>query len=282
MVVAAAVDLDVVGPSSSTNNAVVRFDGTTGKLIKNSGVLVSDTNNVSGVVDLDTTGDITAGGQLEALGNFFAQLDATLAGDTAIGDTSANTLNVIARIISDLIPSTTNARDLGSDSLRWKDIYAAGNVIIGSQNSLRLQDTTGGEYVGLRASGTQTTYTITFPSSAPGSNTFLKYNGADYVWSAEAGTGDVVGPASATDNAVVRFDLTTGKLIKNSGVIIDNSNNVSGIVNLTTSGVNLGANGSNTAPTYSFSGDTNTGFYRRTTDQIGIACAGEEVGYLVS
>lgn len=37
------------------------------------------------------------------------------------------------------------------------------------------------------------------------------------------GTGDVVGPASATDNAVARFDSTTGKLIKNSAFIVDNS-----------------------------------------------------------
>lgn len=34
------------------------------------------------------------------------------------------------------------------------------------------------------------------------------------------GTGDVVGPGSATDNAAVRFDSTTGKLIQNSGLII--------------------------------------------------------------
>ena len=33
-----------------------------------------------------------------------------------------------------------------------------------------------------------------------------------------AGSGDVVGPASATDNAVALFDSTTGKLIKNSTV----------------------------------------------------------------
>lgn len=42
-----------------------------------------------------------------------------------------------------------------------------------------------------------------------------------------AGAGDVVGPASATDNAITRFDSTTGKLIQNSGVTIDDSNNVS-------------------------------------------------------
>jgi hypothetical protein len=43
------------------------------------------------------------------------------------------------------------------------------------------------------------------------------------------GSGDVVGPGSATDNAIARFDLTTGKLIQNSGVIIDDSANVSGV-----------------------------------------------------
>jgi hypothetical protein len=43
------------------------------------------------------------------------------------------------------------------------------------------------------------------------------------VLSASGGSGDVVGPASATDNAVARFDLTTGKLIQNSAVTIGDS-----------------------------------------------------------
>lgn len=41
------------------------------------------------------------------------------------------------------------------------------------------------------------------------------------------GAGDFVsGPTSATDSAVALFDGTTGKLIKNSGVTVDGSNNV--------------------------------------------------------
>lgn len=47
------------------------------------------------------------------------------------------------------------------------------------------------------------------------------------------GSGKVTGPGSATDNAVARFDLTTGKIIQNSSVIIDDSNNVSGMATLT-------------------------------------------------
>lgn len=35
--------------------------------------------------------------------------------------------------------------------------------------------------------------------------------------------GDVVGPASATDNAIARYDLATGKLIQNSTVLLDDN-----------------------------------------------------------
>ena len=49
---------------------------------------------------------------------------------------------------------------------------------------------------------------------------------------AGAGTGDVVGPSVSVDNTVPRFDATTGKIIQGSGVIIDDTNNltVPGIV----------------------------------------------------
>jgi hypothetical protein len=44
-----------------------------------------------------------------------------------------------------------------------------------------------------------------------------------------AGTGDVTGPGSATDNALARFDSTTGKIIQNSVGILDDSGNLTGI-----------------------------------------------------
>lgn len=49
------------------------------------------------------------------------------------------------------------------------------------------------------------------------------------------GAGDVVGPASATDDAIARFDLTTGKLIQNSVVTIaDTTGNMAGVGTLNT------------------------------------------------
>lgn len=41
------------------------------------------------------------------------------------------------------------------------------------------------------------------------------------------GTGDVVGPASATDNAIARYDTTTGKLIQNSSATIADDGTIS-------------------------------------------------------
>ena len=50
--------------------------------------------------------------------------------------------------------------------------------------------------------------------------------GVIFAFSGDAPTGDVVGPGSATDNTVARYNSTTGKLIQGSGVTIDDSNNV--------------------------------------------------------
>lgn len=51
-------------------------------------------------------------------------------------------------------------------------------------------------------------------------------NAVQLLASKAGASGDVVGPASSTDNAIARYDLTTGKLIQNSGVTIDDSNNL--------------------------------------------------------
>ena len=47
--------------------------------------------------------------------------------------------------------------------------------------------------------------------------------------------GDVVGPASSTDNAIARFDTTTGKLLQNSVVTIGDTGATTGITTLSAS-----------------------------------------------
>lgn len=68
---------DYIGPASSTDNAIHRFDGATGKRGQNSGVLIDDSDNLSGngSVVLRITGNLT--------------LDNTHCGKTILSDSNA-------------------------------------------------------------------------------------------------------------------------------------------------------------------------------------------------
>ena len=104
-------------------------------------------------------------------------------------------------------------------------------VDILAQGDLRLQDTTGGEYVALQAPATiASSYTLTLPVDDGTAGQALITDGSGVLSWSTAASGDVYGPASATDNAVARFDLTTGKLIQNSVVTIaDTTGNMAGV-----------------------------------------------------
>lgn len=105
---------------------------------------------------------------------------------------------------------------------------------------------------------------ISWRNAANSGNLDLDVNGSDHLLfnGVQLDTGgDVAGPGSSTDNAIARFDSTTGKIIQNSSVTVDDSGNV------TTSGkvsaVNIGAWTSFT-PTGSWTTNTTyTGYYRR-------------------
>lgn len=66
--------------------------------------------------------------------------------------------------------------------------------------------------------------------SSPTNGQGLSYNSSTGKWvNSSAGTGDVVGPASATDNALARFDGTTGKLIQNGTITQDDNGNLAAV-----------------------------------------------------
>lgn len=54
------------------------------------------------------------------------------------------------------------------------------------------------------------------PTQTGNNGKYLTTNGSAVSWGTISGTGDVVGPASATDNGIALFDGTTGKLLQNS------------------------------------------------------------------
>lgn len=83
------------------------------------------------------------------------------------------------------------------------------------------------------------------------------------------GGGDVVGPGSSADTSLAVFNGVTGKVIKATNVLLNPiSSIVSGIVGL------FSGAGTAAAPTYTFSGDTDTGLYSVGANETGIATAG--------
>ena len=78
------------------------------------------------------------------------------------------------------------------------------------------------------AEGTNEYFTTAKARASVSAGTGISYNSTTGVITNSSPSlgGDVVGPASATDNAIVRFDATTGKLIQNSAVTIDDAGNI--------------------------------------------------------
>ena len=52
----------------------------------------------------------------------------TMQGDVNLGDATSDTVTVTGRFDSDLVPSTDGARDLGSSTLEWKDLFLDGTA----------------------------------------------------------------------------------------------------------------------------------------------------------
>jgi hypothetical protein len=71
-----------------------------------------------------------------------------------------------------------------------------------------------------------TTADQVLPSQTGNGGKYLTTNGTTSSWGTVAGGGDVVGPASGTDNAIVRFDTGTGKLVQNSSVTISDGGEI--------------------------------------------------------
>lgn len=137
---------NVSGIAPSVDNAIARWNGTLADSIQNSGVIIDDTDNITGIASL-------------------------------------RTVNQGSMILRELTASGTNA-------------------------------------VSIRASGTMgADYTITLPAAAPASNTYLKYDGTNYVWDAASGSGgySVIENAGVTLTSRTTLNLLTGLTAADDG-----------------------------------------------------------------
>lgn len=89
---------DVVGPASSTDNAIARYNGTTGKIVQNSSATISDTGEIN-ASSLYVSGGATVAGLLSADGGI--QTDSIIppfAGTVTIGGVILNNSGITARV----------------------------------------------------------------------------------------------------------------------------------------------------------------------------------------
>jgi len=178
--------------------------------------------------DFEYQADTAAATANEAL----AQLSA-LAQDTAVEDA---VLNAKVQQALDAIPGLAQAlelmalaprQELGTIASQNSDnVNITGGLISGLDAPLPVAS--GGIGVTTAAANKVFAGPTTGGAAAP---TFRTLVVAD-IPALPYGTGDVVGPASATDNAVARFDTTTGKLIQNSVVTISDTGATTGVTTL--------------------------------------------------
>ena len=76
---------DVVGPASSADNALARFDGTTGKLLQNGQTIEDDSGNVT------TGGNITSGGDIDSTNDVNVGNDLDVTNNALVGGTLGST-----------------------------------------------------------------------------------------------------------------------------------------------------------------------------------------------
>lgn len=205
---------NVVGPASATDNAVVRFDGTTGKLVQNSAVTIAD-----------TTGDITTNGQLNATTADLTNIEVT---NIKAKDGTA------AASIADSTGKITVSTELAVDNLNL------------SANTLSSTDTNGNIVLAPNGTGQVVVNagTASLPIISPtgDGNTGIYFPAADQVGIATGGTLRVLADASGnvgigTSSQTQRLEVYNSATNSQCYVVVQNnrSRNV-GVLTKTTNG----------------------------------------------
>lgn len=176
---------DVKGPSSSVNNALVRFDSTSGKLIKNSSVIVDDIGNMNIYGNLNVFNEFILGNKITlSSGNPLSNYSLTLpvgvgsAGEVLKTDGlgqlywSSSSGGGSPGGVNGSVQYNDNNTFGGDTNFSWDTL----NQKLSVKGSIELKGSTVGE-IGIYASSSTISYDVILPPTQGNVNTFLQNNG---------------------------------------------------------------------------------------------------------
>jgi hypothetical protein len=210
---------DVVGPASSTDNAIVRFDSTTGKLIQNSTATLSD-GGIMIVTELDTDSikSATANSPIviapDGTGDVHLNADSVRIGDNNVNATIATNGT------GDLI-ITTNEGSAVEGIVRLYD-GANGNITLTPNGAGQVQVGTD-QVVTLAASQTLTNKTLTSPTlttpalGTPASGTLTNCTFPTLNQNTTGTAANVTGTVAVANGGTGSATLTSGSYILGAG-----------------------------------------------------------------
>lgn len=246
--------LDDIG--TSTDNAVVRWSGAGGDLVESSVVIIDDSGNVAGVADLTASGDIVgdALGLDAYTGNRAAYIDGT--GFLTEATTTATELDYVSGVtgaiqtqLDDKVNGagtvTTEAVVVfdGTAGVDVKEtpvtINASGDI--GGAQSLTLSSylisDTGSFETSVEVHTFAGDFALVSDSSTQIVESAVTATELGYLSGVGSSVQDqldekIVGTGSSTDRAIAIWDGVDGDALTESSVVIDGSDNVTGINDL--------------------------------------------------
>lgn len=225
-------------------------------------MIIDDSNNITGINNItsnqfssgqyyDNTGHSGLFMNPGAGGNI--QITKTFAQGTADAITKFNTNGTIEKSATTVstagaITCADNLNLNNKNIANANDINSVNNIVSGQNQSAKYYDTTGVKGIDITTTTgvvklNSTNYTgvvdgitkFNTDGTIERSNATCSTAGDIVCNSISTGAGDlsVKSTGVSTDNAIPRYDSTTGKLVQNSGVIIDDSNNITGVNSIT-------------------------------------------------
>jgi len=174
------IDAKAAGAASSTDNALARFDSTTGKIIQNSGAILDDSNILTGLAGVTSSGTVTASGTLAATGSITESYstdssttgaNATLASPSTpavrVTNASLTSIDTIASPVAGRVITLTNHTGATVSINNDTGATAANRIFTGTGSALSLADQAS---ILLKYDGTESRWMVIGGSGAGGSS----------------------------------------------------------------------------------------------------------------